>query len=150
MGLKIDIKEWRLEQSIVNIINHSQRLVHNNLVFHHLTNILTLHIFKMVSSLSLLMLLASQITSVTLAAPLPQSAVAANQPAGPPMTTAADLMDNLGDLVIPQAQHSNETSTEPMTEKRSPPADFASLEEALGDLKVPSDTTAASIAEAAK
>lgn len=137
-------------QLTVNITYHIQQSVHNKLVSEPLTNITTLHIFTMVSSLSLFILLASQITSVTLAAPLPQSAVAANKPAGPPMTTAADLMNNLGDLVIPQEQHSNETSTQPMAEKRSPTADFASLEEALGDLKLPSDTTAASIAEAAK
>lgn len=84
-----------------------------------------------------------------MAAPLPQNDVAPNAPAGPPMRTAADLNAELGDLVIPQAEHSNNTATT-VTKIRSPPADFAALAKAIGDFKIPSKTTAGSIAEAVK
>lgn len=84
-----------------------------------------------------------------MAAPLPQNDVASNAPAGPPMRTAADLSAVLGDLVIPQAEHSNSTATT-MAKIRSPPPDFATLVKAIGDFSLPSTTTAGSIAQAAK
>lgn len=103
----------------------------------------------MLSSLSLFVLVVIHLTSFSMAAPLPQNDLGSNAPAGPPMRTAADLTAVLGDLVIPQQEHSNNTATA-MTKIRSPPADFAALAKAIGDFKLPSKTTAGSIVEAAK
>lgn len=102
----------------------------------------------MLSSLPLFVLLALRFTSVALAAPLPQD-IATNAPAGPPMRTTADLDADLGDLVIPQEEHSNSTASA-ITKIRSAPPDFATLVDEIGDFQIPSDATAGSIARAAK
>jgi len=108
---------------------------------------ITLHTtHTMLFSIPLLALLATHLTSVTQAAPLPQSDVSTNAPAGPPIT---DLSASLGDLVIPQEEHSNDTA--PATKKeRSQPMDFSRLVQDIGDLRLPSNVTASSVAKAAK
>lgn len=131
----------------VIIINH--RNLYQKSQPYHSPDTISIRIHTMLSSLSLLVLVAVHLTSLSLAAPLPQSDLPINAPPGPPIRTAADLSADLGDLVIPQAKHSNDTITK-LSKIRSPPPDSAALVKTIGDFRLPSTTTASSIAEAAK
>lgn len=104
----------------------------------------------MLSSLPLLALSAIYFTSVTHAAPLPQSGIASNAPSGPPITSYADLKDVLGDLVIPQEQSENATGPTTTVKVRSPPASFDDLVEHIGDFRLPANITARSLAKVAR
>jgi hypothetical protein len=145
--LQIEDSYKEVASGRVIIINH--RNLYKNSQPYHSPDTISIHIHTMLSSLSLFVLVAVHLTSLSLAAPLPQSDVSINAPAGPPIRTAADLSAVLGDLVIPQAKHSNDTVTK-LSKIRSPPPDSAALVKAIGDFRLPSTTTASSIAEAAK
>ena len=99
----------------------------------------------MLFSIPLLALVATQLTPICQAAPVPQSDISTNAPAGPPIT---DLSATLGDLVIPQEEHSNDTTT--TKKERSAPVDMSRLVEDLGDFQLPSNVTAGSVARAVK
>lgn len=103
----------------------------------------------MLSSLMRLALLAVYLTSVTQASPLPQNPPNTNAPAGPPMTTAADLGASLGDLVIPQKEAAN-VSAPTTNGERSAPMDLNRLVEDLGDFRLPSNVTVGHVVQAAK
>ena len=94
----------------------------------------------------MLALLAVHFASVTQAIPLPQSV---NAPAGPAMTTSAELSNTIGDLVIPQEEGSNTTATA-VHKERSAPTNLDDLMEDLGDFKIPANVAANSVVKAVK
>ena len=131
----------------------------------------------MLSSLPVLTLLIIHFTSLAQASPIPQNPPGTNAPAGPPITSAADLTATLGDLVIPQketssnlapandtistpqpdtssnpTQASDSVSTPPINQNqvRSPPMGLSRLVEDIGDFRLPSNVTAGHVVQAAK
>lgn len=95
-------------------------------------------------------LLAIHLTSTVQAVPVPQNPPGTNAPAGPSMTTSADLSASIGDLVIPQAEHSNNTASEVKMEREAAPPSLDEFLGDIGDFQMPSNVTARSIAQAAK
>lgn len=109
-------------------------------------------------------MLAIHLTSITQAVPLPQtdtavsdigsvgqeaaveqSNTATDAPAGPKMTD----LSSLSDLVFPQEEGLNTTA--PAVKRiRSPPAGLHASVGAIGDFELPSTTTSAQVARAAK
>ena len=69
------------------------------------------------------------------------------------MTSSADLSASLGDLVIPQEEHSENSNDTASTVKMQRAAEPPSLDELLddiGDFQVPSNVTARSLVQAVK
>ena len=103
----------------------------------------------MLPTLPLLALFAVNLTPFAHAAPVPQSVGSTNAPAGPGMTTGAELSNTLDDLVIPQAEAKNDTAAA-VPDARRAPSSGTKLVEEVGDFTIPSDVTASHVAEVAK
>ena len=100
----------------------------------------------MLFSLPVLAILAVHFISATQAIPVPQGV---NAPAGPAMTTSSDLSNTIGDLVIPQAEASNDTAAA-VYKQRSAPKNLDELVEDIGDFRLPTNSTADSVVKAVK
>lgn len=96
----------------------------------------------MLSTLPLIALFLVQYTMVTIEAPTPTLGGATTS-----VSTAAQLEDQLGDLVIPQAAHNNVTTE---TRKLRSKPDYATLLSEIGDFRLPSNITAGHVAKVAK
>lgn len=109
----------------------------------------------MLSSLPIIALLVLPYNICTLASPIPQSDFAtttqttptSNAPGG---QSLPDLSSTLGDLVIPQEQRpENSTTTTSSRRIRSQP-NLSTLLGDLGDFRLPSNITAGHVAKVAK
>lgn len=98
----------------------------------------------MLSTLPLMALFLVQYTMVTIEAPTPTLGGATTS-----VSTAAQLEDMLGDLVIPQAAHNNATKETRKSKSRGQP-DYATLLSEIGDFRLPSNITAGHVAKVAK
>lgn len=96
----------------------------------------------MLSTLPLVALFLVQYTMVTIEAPTQTLGGATTV-----VSTAADLENQIGDLVIPQAQHNNATKK---TSKTRSKLDYATLLSEIGDFRLPSNITAGHVAKVAK
>ena len=96
----------------------------------------------MLSTLPLVALFLVQYTMVTIEAPTPTLGGATTS-----VSTAADLENELGDLVIPQEVR-NATTTETRKSRGMP--DYATLLSDIGDFRLPSNITVGHVAKVAK
>ncbi len=87
-------------------------------------------------------LLLVQYTSVTIEAPTPTDGGLSS------IQSASDLEGHLGDLVIPQEEKQNATTTQ-IRKNRGVP-DNAALLNDIGDFRLPSDVTVGHVAKVAK
>ena len=98
----------------------------------------------MLSTLPLMALFLAQYTMVTIEAPTPTLGGSTTS-----ISTAADLENELGDLVIPQQQTAKNASNSEDTKARAV-TDYASLLHEIDDFQFPSDITVGHVAKAAK
>ena len=96
----------------------------------------------MLSTLPLMALFLVQYTMVTIEAPTQTLGGSTS------VSSTADLEGQLGDLVIPQEQTLNTTTTE--TRRSRSVSDYASLLNEIGDFRIPSNITAGHVAKIAK
>lgn len=96
----------------------------------------------MLSTLPLMALFLVQYTSVTTEAPTHTLGGSSS------VQSASDLEGQIGDLVIPQEEERNVTTTETRTTRSAP--DYATLLSEIGDFTLPSNITAGHVAKVAK
>lgn len=96
----------------------------------------------MLSTLPLIALFLVHYTSVTTEAPTQTLGGSSS------VQSASDLEGQIGDLVIPQEEERNVTTTETRTTRSAP--DYATLLSEIGDFTLPSNITAGHVAKAAK
>ncbi|KAL9134599.1 MAG: hypothetical protein Q9175_004213 [Cornicularia normoerica] len=96
----------------------------------------------MLSTLPLIALFLVQYSSVSIEAPAQTLGGSSSVP------SASELEGQLGDLVIPQEQTRNVTTTGTRSIRSSP--DYATLLNEIGNFKLPSNITAGHVAKAAK
>ena len=99
----------------------------------------------MLSTLPLMALVLVQYTMVSIEAPTPTLGGATTS-----VQTASDLEGSLDDLVIPQQESKNTTSTEIQKQQHRAVTDYASLLNEIGDFTLPSNITAGHVAKVAK
>ena len=98
----------------------------------------------MLSSLPLMALFLAQYTMVTIEAPTPTLGGSTSS-----ISTAADLENELSDLVIPQQQSAKNTSNSEDSKTRAL-TDYASLLNELDDFQFPSNITVGRMVKVAK
>ena len=99
----------------------------------------------MLSTLPLMALFLAQYTMVTIEAPTPTLGGSTTS-----ISTAADLENELGDLVIPQQQTAKNASNSEDTKTRAVKTDYASLLNEIDDFRFPDNITVGHMAKAAK
>lgn len=134
-------------------------LIHNNIATfspHFLSVLSPRTTNTMLSTLPILALLLLPYTICTLASPIPQSDLATTTPAtqttnAPGGQSPPDLSSTLGDLVIPQEERpeNSTTATSSSRKIRSQP-DLSTLLGDIGDFRLPSNITAGHVAKVAK
>ena len=97
----------------------------------------------MLSSLPLMALFLAQYTMVTIEAPTPTLGGSTTT-----VSSAADLENELGDLVIPQQETTKNTTSSSYTSRTV--TDYASLLHDIGDFRLPSNITVGHVAKVAK
>ena len=98
----------------------------------------------MLSTLPLMALFLAQYTLVTIEAPTPSLGGSTAS-----ISTSADLENELGDLVIPQAQTAKNASNSEDPKARAV-TDYASLLSEIGDFQLPSNITVGQMVKVTK
>ena len=98
----------------------------------------------MLSTLPLMALFLAQYTMVTIEAPTPTLGGSTSS-----IATSADLENELGDLVIPQAQTAKNASNSGDAKARGV-TDYASLLNEIGDFQFPSNITVGNMVKVTK
>ena len=98
----------------------------------------------MLSTLPVMALFLVQYTMVTIEAPVPATLGGSTAV----VSSAADLEEQIGDLVIPQAERNNTNTTDTRKYRSTP--NYATLLSEAGDFRLPSNITAGHLTKAVK